>query len=56
MKTLFQNLGAILVLVGVCFFALYFFATVPDNWMLATGIGLEFLGLVTYTLVNKFVH
>lgn len=56
MKTLLQNLGAILVLVGVCFLATYFFATRPENWMLVTGLAFQVVGFFSYIIINKRIQ
>ncbi|MBQ0035213.1 MAG: hypothetical protein KBS77_07960 [Bacteroidales bacterium] len=55
MKTLLQNLGAILVLCGVCCLAVYFFA-VPANTLLVAAVVLELVGILGYILINKFIH
>ena len=52
MKTLLENLGAILVLLGVVCLAVYYFG-VQVNGLLAASLILEVAGVFVYILLNK---
>lgn len=54
MKTLLKYLGAIIFLAGVACLVAYFLGN-PTNTLLVCSLALEFVGLVAYTLINKFV-
>ena len=53
MNTFLKFLGTILVLLGVACLAVYFFSTTPPNILLASGLGLEIVGVFTYVFTNK---
>ncbi len=55
MNTFLKYLGAILVLCGVVCLAVYAFG-VQENALLATAIALEFVGILSYILINKYVE
>lgn len=52
MKTLLENLGAILVLLGVVCLAVYYFG-VQVNGLLIASMVLEVAGVFAYILLNK---
>ena len=52
MKTLLENLGAILVLPGVVCLAVYYFG-VQKNGLLVASMVLEVAGVLSYILLNK---
>jgi hypothetical membrane protein len=53
MNTFLKLLGTILVLLGVACLAVYFFSTTQPNILLASGLGLEIVGVFTYVFTNK---
>ncbi len=55
MKTFLQYLGALLVLCGVVCLAIYYFAA-PTNTLLWLSLALEFIGILSYILINKYVE
>lgn len=52
MKTLLENLGAILVLLGVVCLAVYYFG-VQVNGLLVASMALELAGVIAYIVLNK---
>ena len=52
MKTLLENLGSILVLLGVICLAVYYFG-VQVNALLVASMVLEVAGVFAYILLNK---
>lgn len=52
MNALLENLGIILVLLGVICLVVYALA-VPSNALLVTAIALEFVGIIAYIVLNK---
>lgn len=52
MKTLLENLGSILVLLGVVCLAVYYFG-VQVNALLVSSMVLEVAGVFAYILLNK---
>ena len=52
MKTLLNNLGIILVLLGVICLVVYFFG-VQKNILLATSLVLEVAGIFAFIFLNK---
>ena len=57
MKTLWKNLGIIIMLIGVCVFVVYHFAlTGEHNILLYTGLGLVILGCIAQIILNKFIE
>lgn len=52
MKTLLENLGSILVLLGVACLAVYYFG-VQVNALLVASMVLEVAGVFAYILLNK---
>ena len=55
MKTLLENLGSILVLLGVVCLAVYYFG-VQVNALLVASMVLEVAGVFAYILLNKRLH
>ncbi len=54
-KLLLQNLGIIILLLGVIVLALHYFSEVRLNAYLAVGLGLIIVGILTYLLINKYL-
>ena len=52
-KLLLQNLGIIILLLGVVVLALHYFAAVRSNAYLAAGLALIIVGIVSYLIINK---
>ncbi len=52
MKNLLNNLGIILVLLGVVCLVVYF-CGVQTNFLLATSLVLEVAGILAYIFINK---
>lgn len=52
MKTFLQYLGIILLLLGVVCLIVYKYA-VQDNALLISGMALEFVGILSYIILNK---
>jgi len=52
MNNLLKDLGIILVLAGVICLVIYYFG-VQQNWLLATSLVLEVLGIAAYIFFNK---
>ena len=52
MSNLLKDLGIILVLAGVICLVIYYFG-VQHNWLLATSLVLEVLGIAAYIFFNK---
>jgi hypothetical protein len=52
MKSLMKYLGVILLLLGVVCLVLYKFS-LPENWLLVSAMALEFVGIISYVLINK---
>ncbi len=52
MKTFLKYLGALLVLCGVICLAIYYFAA-PTNTLLWLSLVLEFVGILSYIIINK---
>ena len=52
MSNLLKDLGIILVLAGVICLVIYYFG-VQQNWLLATSLVLEVLGIAAYIFFNK---
>ena len=52
MNTLLKNLGLIIFLCGVICLCVYYFG-VPSNGLLAASLVLEFVGILTYIILNK---
>lgn len=52
MKTFLKYLGALLVLCGVICLAIYYFAE-PTNTLLWLSLVLEFVGILSYIIINK---
>jgi hypothetical protein len=55
MNAFLKNLGLILVLCGFICLVIYF-AAVPDNALLVAALALEFVGILTYILINKKIE
>lgn len=55
MKAFLKYLGALLVLCGVICLAVYYFAA-PTNTLLWLSLVLEFVGILSYILINKHVE
>lgn len=53
MKTLLENLGSILVLLGVACLAVYYYFGVQVNALLVASMVLEVAGVFAYILLNK---
>jgi hypothetical protein len=53
MNNFLKFLGTILVLLGVACLAVYFFSKTQPNLLLATGLGLEIVGIFAYVFINK---
>ncbi len=54
-KLLLQNLGIIILLLGVIVLALHYFSEARLNAYLAVGLGLIIVGILTYLLINKYL-
>ncbi len=54
-KLLLQNLGIIILLLGVIVLALHYFSAVRSNAYLVVGLGLIIVGILTYLLINKYL-
>lgn len=54
-KLLLQNLGIIILLLGVIVLALHYFSAVRSNAYLAVGLGLIIVGILSYLLINKYL-
>jgi 1,4-dihydroxy-2-naphthoate octaprenyltransferase len=54
MNELLKMLGAIVVLIGVLFLLVYYFA-IQSNTLLALGGISMFLGFIAHILLNKFL-
>ncbi len=52
MNAFLKNLGLIIFLIGVIFLCIYYFGT-PANGLLVTSLVLEFVGIITYIIINK---
>ena len=52
MNNLLKILGVILVLIGVVCLVVYRFA-LPQNWLLVVALVLEFIGILSYILINR---
>ena len=52
MNNLLKDLGIILVLAGVICLVVYYFG-VQQNWLLATSIVLEVVGILAYIFINR---
>jgi membrane protein YdbS with pleckstrin-like domain len=52
-KLLLENLGVLILLIGVIVLALHYFAETPSNVYLAVGLGLIIVGIIVYLLINK---
>lgn len=52
MKTFLNNLGIILVILGVICLVVYYFG-VQKNFLLATSLVLEVAGIFAYIFLNK---
>ena len=52
MNTFLKYLGVIFVLLGVCCLGVY--EVVPENMLLAGALLLEFIGILTFILINRF--
>lgn len=52
MKTFLKYLGALLILCGVICLAIYYFAA-PTNTLLWLSLVLEFVGILSYIIINK---
>ena len=52
MNTFLKYLGVIFVLLGVCCLGVY--EVIPSNLILAGSLVLEFIGIITFILVNRF--
>ena len=52
LNTFLKNLGVIIVLLGVACFVVYFFGK-QNNILLAAGLGVKFVGIVTHIILNK---
>ena len=52
MNTLLKHLGIILVLAGVICLVIYYFGA-QENWLLATSLVLEVVGILAYIFLNK---
>ena len=55
MNTLHKNLGLIIFLCGVICLCVYYFGT-PSNGLLVTSLALEFVGIITYVIINKRIE
>jgi len=55
METFLKNLGIIILLLGVVCLVVYM-AALPENWLLVASLVLEILGIITYIVINKFLH
>ena len=54
MKTLLENLGAILVVLGVICLAVYYFG-VQVNALLVISLVLDVAGVLSYVFLNKYL-
>jgi hypothetical protein len=52
MNSLLKNLGLIIFLCGVICLCVYYFGT-PSNALLVSSLVLEFVGILTYIIINK---
>lgn len=52
MNSLLKNLGLIIFLCGVVCLCIYYFST-PSNGLLVSSLALEFVGILTYIIINK---
>lgn len=52
MNSLLENLGIILLLLGVLCLVIYYLA-LPSNVLLVLGIVLELAGLLSYIFINR---
>ncbi len=52
-KLLLENIGVLILLIGVIVLALHFFAEMPTNAYLAVGLGLIIAGIIVYLVINK---
>lgn len=55
MKSFLKNLGLIIFLCGVICLCIYYFSTfsTPSNGLLVISLVLEFVGILTYIIINK---
>ncbi len=54
-KLLLQNLGIIILLLGVVVLALHYFSVARTNAYLALGLGLIVVGILAYLIINKLL-
>lgn len=52
MNSLLKNLGLIIFLAGVICLCVYYFGA-PSNGLLVTSLALEFIGILSYIIINK---
>jgi len=52
MDSLLKNLGLIIFLCGVICLCIYFFGN-PSNVLLVASLVLEFVGILSYVIINK---
>ena len=55
MNSFLKNLGLILVLCGFICLVVYF-ASLQENALLVSALVLEFVGILTYILINKKIE
>lgn len=55
METFLKYLGVILLLLGVVCLVVYKYS-LPENWLLITGMALEVAGVLAYIFINKVRH
>lgn len=56
MKTLFKNLGPILILIGVILLSIYFFTNSSSNTYLASAGIIMIVGFLSHILINRKVQ
>lgn len=52
MNAFLKILGVVLVLIGVVCLVVYRFA-LPQNWLLVCSLVLEFIGILSYIIINR---
>lgn len=52
MNSFLKNLGLIIFLIGVICLCIYYFGT-PSNGLLVASLAFEFVGILTYIIINK---
>lgn len=55
LNTFLKNLGVLIVLAGVICLVVYFLGQ-QKNILLAIGLGVQALGIVTYVVINKILN